>query len=125
MTRPDPRDNLLCFVVDAKEAVSVYAIIRTGGRQFRVEQGDTIYIDRVQASAGDKVTLGEVLMVAGDGEPSVGSPVIAAASVTGTVLEQGRDHKIRVFKYKKRKHYRRTRGHRQSYTAVRIDAIQL
>jgi large subunit ribosomal protein L21 len=112
-------------VVDAKEAVSVYAIIRTGGRQFRVEQGDTIYIDRVQASAGDKVTLGEVLMVAGDGEPSVGSPLIAAASVTGTVLEQGRDHKIRVFKYKKRKHYRRTRGHRQSYTAVRIDAIQL
>jgi large subunit ribosomal protein L21 len=112
-------------VADAKEAVSVYAIIRTGGRQFRVEKGDTIYIDRVQASAGDKVTLGEVLMVAGDGEPSVGSPLIAAASVTGTVLEQGRDHKIRVFKYKKRKHYRRTRGHRQSYTAVRIDSIQL
>ena len=105
--------------------MSVYAIIRAGGRQFRVEKGDTIYIDRVQAPAGEKITLGEVLMVAGEGEPTVGSPTVKAASVTGTVLDQVRDHKIRVFKYKKRKHYRRTRGHRQSYTAVRIDAIQL
>lgn len=102
----------------------MYAIIRTGGRQFRVEKGDTIYIDKVQAPAGETITLGEVLMVAGAGEAQVGSPLLKAASVTGTVLEQGRDHKIRVFKYKKRKHYRRTRGHRQSYTAVRIDAIQ-
>jgi len=105
--------------------VSVYAIIRTGGRQFRVQQGDTIYIDRVQAPAGEKITVGEVLLVAGEGDPQLGSPVVKAASVTGTVLEQGRDQKIRVFKYKKRKHYRRTRGHRQSYTAVRIDSIQL
>ena len=105
--------------------MSVYAIIRAGGRQFRVEKGDTIYIDRVLAPAGEKITLGEVLMVAGEGEPTVGSPTVKAASVTGTVLDQVRDHKIRVFKYKKRKHYRRTRGHRQSYTAVRIDAIQL
>ena len=105
--------------------MSVYAIIRAGGRQFRVEKGDTIYIDRVQAPAGEKITLGEVLMVAGEGEPTVGSPTVKAASVTGTVLDQVRDHKIRVFKYKKRKHYRRTRGHRQSYTPVRIDAIQL
>jgi large subunit ribosomal protein L21 len=112
-------------VADAKEAVSVYAIIRTGGRQFRVQKGDTIYIDRVQSPAGETITLGEVLMVAGEGDTQVGSPVVKSASVTGTVLEQVRDHKIRVFKYKKRKHYRRTRGHRQSYTAVRIDQIQL
>ena len=103
----------------------MYAIIRTGGRQIRVQQGDTVYVDRLQSGAGDKVTLGEVLMVGGSGDPQIGSPLLQAASVTGTVLEQGRDHKIRVFKYKKRKHYRRTRGHRQSYTAVRIDSIQI
>jgi large subunit ribosomal protein L21 len=64
-------------------------------------------------------------MVGGSGDPQIGSPLLATASVTGTVVEQGRDHKIRVFKYKKRNHYRRTKGHRQSYTAVRIDSIQI
>jgi large subunit ribosomal protein L21 len=103
----------------------VYAIIRTGGRQLRVQQGDTIYIDRVLAPAGETITLGEVLLVGGEGDAQVGAPLVQAASVTATVLEQGRDHKIRVFKYKKRKHYRRTRGHRQSYTAVRVDKVQL
>jgi large subunit ribosomal protein L21 len=63
--------------------------------------------------------------VGGSVDPQIGSPLLATASVTGTVVEQGRDHKIRVFKYKKRKHYRRTKGHRQSYTAVRIDSIQI
>ncbi len=103
----------------------MYAIIRTGGRQIRVQQGDTVYVDRLESGAGDQVTLGEVLMVGGSGDPQIGSPLLSSASVTGTVLEQGRDQKIRVFKYKKRKHYRRTRGHRQSYTAVRIDSIQI
>jgi large subunit ribosomal protein L21 len=103
----------------------VYAIIRTGGRQLRVQQGDTIYIDRVLAPAGETITLGEVLLVGGEGDAQVGAPLVQAASVTATVLEQGRDHKVRVFKYKKRKHYRRTRGHRQSYTAVRVDKVQL
>jgi large subunit ribosomal protein L21 len=103
----------------------VYAIIRTGGRQIRVQQGDTVYVDRLESGAGDKVTLGVVLMVGGSGDTQIGSPILQAASVTGTVLEQGRDHKIRVFKYKKRKHYRRTKGHRQSYTAVRVDSIQI
>ena len=103
----------------------MYAIIRTGGRQIRVQQGDTVYVDRLESGAGDKVTLGVVLMVGGSGDPQIGSPLLESASVTGTVLEQGRDHKIRVFKYKKRKHYRRTKGHRQSYTAVRVDSIQI
>ena len=66
-----------------------------------------------------------VLLVGGEGEPRVGSPKVEGASVVGTVVEQDRDAKVRVFKYKKRKHYRRTRGHRQSYTAVRIDSIEL
>ena len=70
------------------------------------------------------MSLDEVLLVAGEGEPRVGAPRVDGVSVLGTVVEQDRDGKVRVFKYKKRKHYRRTRGHRQSYTAVRIDAVQ-
>ena len=70
------------------------------------------------------MTLGEVLLVAGDAGTQVGAPLLSGAEVVGTVVEQGRDDKIRVFKYKKRKHYRRTRGHRQSFTAVRIDALK-
>lgn len=103
----------------------MYAIVKAGGKQYRVQAGDTIYVERLVAPVGDKVTLGDVLLIGGDGDVRVGSPRVEAAAVVGTVLEQGRDHKIRVFKYKKRKHYRRTRGHRQSYTAVRIDAIQV
>jgi len=103
----------------------VYAILKTGGKQYRVQPGDTIYVERLSAPVGDKVTLEDVLFVGGEGDVRVGSPSVEKAAVVGTVLEQGRDHKIRVFKYKKRKHYRRTKGHRQSYTALRIDAIQV
>jgi large subunit ribosomal protein L21 len=104
----------------------VYAIVRAGGKQYRVQQGDTIYVERLAAPVGDTVRLGEVLMVAGaDGEPRVGTPLLGQAAVVGTVVDQGRDQKVRVFKYKKRKHYRRTRGHRQSFTALRIDSIEL
>ena len=103
----------------------MYAIVRAGGKQYRVQQGDTIYVERLEAPVGDTVRLGEVLMVAGgEGEARVGTPLLGAA-VVGTVLDQGRDQKVRVFKYKKRKHYRRTRGHRQAYTALRIDSIEL
>jgi large subunit ribosomal protein L21 len=102
----------------------VYAIIRTGGKQYRVQPGDVVRVERIAGEVGAKVTLDEVLFVAGDGTPRVGSPKVEGVSVVGTVVEQDRDGKVRVFKYKKRKHYRRTRGHRQSYTAVRIDAVQ-
>ena len=105
----------------------MYAIIRAGGKQYRVEKGDTIYLESLSAAVGEKVTLGEVLLVGGGekGGAQVGSPLLDKASVVGTVVGEGRDRKIRVFKYKKRKHYRRTRGHRQAYTALRIDAIEL
>lgn len=103
----------------------MYAILKTGGKQYRVQPGDTIYVERLSTPVGDKVTLEDVLFVGGEGDVRVGSPSVEKAAVVGTVLEQGRDHKIRIFKYKKRKHYRRTKGHRQSYTALRIDAIEL
>jgi large subunit ribosomal protein L21 len=104
--------------------MAVYAIIRTGGKQYRVQKGDVVRVERLAGTLGATVTLEDVLLVGGEGEPRVGSPRIEGASVVGTVVEQDRDAKVRVFKYKKRKHYRRTRGHRQSYTAVRIDAVR-
>ncbi len=103
----------------------MYAIIRTGGKQYRVQPGDVVHVERLAADPGSTVTLEEVLLVAGEGEPRVGQPRLEGVSVVGTVVGQERDSKVRVFKYKKRKHYRRTRGHRQSFTAVRIDAVRV
>lgn len=103
----------------------MYAIIRTGGKQYRVKAGDRIYVERLSVPVGETVTLTEVLAVGGDGSARVGRPLVEGARVVGTVVEQDRDGKVRVFKYKKRKHYRRTRGHRQSYTALRIDTVQV
>jgi large subunit ribosomal protein L21 len=102
----------------------VYAIIRAGGKQYRVEEGDVLRLERLEGKVGSKVTLDDVLFVGGGDDRKVGSPKVAGASVEGTVVEQDRGPKIRVFKYKKRKHYRRTRGHRQHVTAVRIDAVR-
>ena len=104
----------------------MYAIIRTGGKQYRVAEGETIYVESLEAPAGESITLGEVLMVGGEGDKTkIGAPFLSGAKVAATVVESGRGEKIRVFKYKKRKHYRRTRGHRQGYTALRFDRIQL
>jgi large subunit ribosomal protein L21 len=102
----------------------VYAIVRSGGKQYRVSEGDTIYVEHLAAAAGESVAVDEVLLIGGDEAVRVGTPRVAGASVTGTVLAQVRDAKVRVFKYKERKHYRRTRGHRQLLTAVRIDKVR-
>jgi len=102
----------------------VYAIIRTGGKQYRVQPGDVVRLERVEGALGTTVTLNEVLLLGGD-PVRVGMPRVEGASVVGTVVAQARDRKIRVFKYKKRKHYRRTKGHRQAFTAVRIDRVQV
>jgi large subunit ribosomal protein L21 len=102
----------------------VYAIIRAGGKQYRVAEGETVYVERLATPVGETVTFGDVLLLGGGDAPKVGAPFLSGVSVGATVLEHDRDAKVRVFKYKKRKHYRRTRGHRQSYTAVRIDSIQ-
>jgi len=103
----------------------VYAIVRTGGKQYRVEPGETIYVERLSNPVGEAVAFGDVLLVGGgEGETRVGLPQLDGVAIKATVVEQGRDQKVRVFKFKHRKHYRRTRGHRQPYTAVRIDAIE-
>ena len=102
----------------------MYAIIRTGGKQYRVQAGDVVHVERLAADVGASVTLDDVLLIGDEGSTRIGAPRVANASVQGTVVEQDRDAKIRIFKYKKRKHYRRTKGHRQSFTAVRIDRVQ-
>ena len=102
-----------------------YAIIRSGGKQFRVEEGATVRVPSIDRPAGETVEL-EALVVGGgegDGGIRVGSPVVDGARVTGTVVDHGRGEKIIVFKKKRRKQYKRTKGHRQGYTTVKIDSI--
>ncbi|MHA1517266.1 MAG: 50S ribosomal protein L21 [Alphaproteobacteria bacterium] len=101
----------------------MFAVIRTGGKQYRVAPNDIIEIEKIAGAPGDIVHLGEVLLLGGDGSPKVGSPTISGASVTAQVLEQKRDDKIIVFKKKRRQGYRRTKGHRQALTALRITEI--
>ena len=100
-----------------------YAIIETGGKQYRVAVGDTLSIEKLPVEAGSGITFDRVLMVGGDGSATVGTPLVAGASVQARVEEQYRGTKIIVFKYKPKKRYRRRTGHRQSLTRVAITAI--
>jgi large subunit ribosomal protein L21 len=101
----------------------MFAIIRTGGKQYRVGIGDVIEVEKLAAEAGNPVAFDEVLMVGGDDSYQVGRPLVEKASVTGEVVEQFRSEKVLVFKHKKRKNYRRTNGHRQDLTRVKITGI--
>jgi len=101
----------------------MYAVIRSGGKQYRVTPGQTVRLEKVTGEVGSKVELGDVLLVENEGNIQVGSPVVANAKIQATVLEHDRAKKILVFKKKRKKQYRRTQGHRQDYTAVRIDSI--
>ena len=103
----------------------MYAVIRSGGKQYRVSPGQTIRLEKVGGDVGTKVELGEVLLVENDGNVQVGAPLVANAKIEATVVENDRAKKILIFKKKRKKQYRRTRGHRQDYTAVRIDKISL
>jgi large subunit ribosomal protein L21 len=101
----------------------MFAVIRTGGKQYRVAPNDVIEIEKIAGKPGDIVELGEVILLGGDGGPKTGSPTVAGASVAAEVLEQKRADKIIVFKKKRRQGYRRTKGHRQMLTALRITEI--
>ena len=101
----------------------MFAVIRTGGKQYRVSPDDIVTIERLAGDAGDAVTFNEVLMVGGDGAPQVGSPLIAGASVVAEVVDQARGPKLTIFKKRRRKNYRRKTGHRQDLTVVRITGI--
>ncbi|HME62764.1 MAG TPA: 50S ribosomal protein L21 [Candidatus Binatia bacterium] len=101
-----------------------YAVIRTGGKQYRVSEGEVVKIEKLAGDVGEKVTLADVLFVGGDGDAKIGSPLVADAKVTGEIVAQGRAKKIIVFKKKRRKSYSRQRGHRQYQTALKITAIE-
>ncbi|MBN1571684.1 MAG: 50S ribosomal protein L21 [Deltaproteobacteria bacterium] len=101
----------------------MYAVIKTGGKQYRVSSGDTISVEKLSGNVGDKIDIEDVLMVGGDKEPKVGSPNVKGAKVSGTIVSQGKGKKITVLKYKRRKGYRRKQGHRQDQTRIKIDEI--
>jgi len=103
----------------------MYAIIRTGDKQFRVEPGKTIRIPSLEAEVGQEVTFPEVLMTSADGEVKVGTPTVEGAVVTGEVVGNGFGKKVIVSNWKRHKNYRRKKGHRQKYTEVRIDEIRV
>lgn len=101
----------------------MYAVIKTGGKQYRVAASEKIKVEQIPADVGSQITLDQVLMV-GEGESvKIGTPVIAGATVTATVLSHGRHDKIKIFKMRRRKHYQKHQGHRQNYTEIRIEAI--
>lgn len=99
------------------------AIIKTGGKQYTVAVGDVIEVEKLDSQAGDAVEFSEVLATIDGGDVKTGSPNLAGAKVTATVVEQGRGKKITIFKYKPKKGYHKKQGHRQSYTKVKIDSI--
>ncbi len=101
----------------------MYAVIRSGGKQYRVSQGGSVRVEKLEGEIGSSITLADVLMIGGEGEVKIGTPTVDGAQITGTIVDQGRGKKIRVFKMKRRKGYRRTQGHRQDYTEIRVDAI--
>lgn len=101
----------------------MYAIIKNGGKQYCVEEGKVITIEKLDVEAGAEVAFDEVLLVSGD-SVKIGQPTVAGAKVTGKVLEQGKGAKIRIFKYKAKSNYRRRQGHRQPFTKVQIEKIE-
>ncbi|HSJ24844.1 MAG TPA: 50S ribosomal protein L21 [Longimicrobiales bacterium] len=103
----------------------MYAIFRSGDKQFRAEPGMTVRVPSIDAEVGETVTFGEVLL-AGNGEDTqVGAPMLDGAAVTGEILRHGKDKKVIIFKWKRRKNYRRKQGHRQKFTEVRINEIRV
>jgi large subunit ribosomal protein L21 len=103
----------------------MYAVVRTGGKQVRLSPGDRVRVEKLPGEVGESIELDDVLLVSRDGDLKVGQPVVDGAKVMGTITDQGRHPKITVFKMKRRKGYRRKQGHRQSYTEIEVNDIQI
>ncbi|HHP7233035.1 MAG TPA: 50S ribosomal protein L21 [Desulfobacterales bacterium] len=101
----------------------MYAVVATGGKQYRVEEGDVVRIEKIPGEIGESVSFDRVLMISDGDNVTIGQPVVENAAVDGRIVEQDRAKKVLVFKYKRRKRFRRKQGHRQYYTAVRITGI--
>jgi len=102
----------------------MYAIIQTGGKQYKVTEGSVLKVEKLNAEPGDRLTLDQVLMISDDNSVKVGNPLVPNAQVTAVVIEQGREKKVVVYKYKRRKNYRRKQGHRQPYTKIKVEKIE-
>jgi large subunit ribosomal protein L21 len=101
----------------------VYAVFRTGGKQYRARQGERLRVERLEAAVGDAIEFDQVLMVGEGGDVKVGAPLVAGGKVAGKVVAQGLADKIMIVKFRRRKHYRRVKGHRQAFTEVEITSI--
>ena len=101
----------------------MYAIIETGNKQYKISEGDVIRVEKLEGNIGDTVEIRDVLLIKKDNETMVGSPLVKEAKIVGEIVEKGKDKKIVVFKYKRRKNYRKKRGHRQQYTVLKINEI--
>jgi large subunit ribosomal protein L21 len=103
----------------------MYAVIKTGGKQYRVSTGEKLKVESLPAEVGAEITLDHVLMVADGDNVRMGTPTLSGASVKATVVGHGRGEKLKIFKMRRRKHYRKTQGHRQNYTEIQISGISL
>ena len=101
----------------------MYAVIKSGGKQYKVREGDTIRVEKINVEQGGEISLDDVLMVADGDDISIGTPVVAGATVAATVKSHGRGAKIKVVKFRRRKHHRKQMGHRQDYTELEITGI--
>ncbi len=103
----------------------MYAVIMSGGKQYRVSEGDVVRLEELEAEPGAQIELKDVLLVKTDEKTLIGRPLVEGASVLGTIEQHGKADKVLVFKYKRKKQYKRTRGHRQHFSEIRIDKINL
>ena len=101
----------------------MYAVIKTGGKQYKVAAGDYLKVEKLDGDVGTKVVIDKILMLADGDDVTIGSPLVTGAKVNATVLSHGKGDKVMIFKFHRRKHYRKTQGHRQSYTEIQIDDI--
>ncbi|AKR42598.1 50S ribosomal protein L21 [Methylophilus sp. TWE2] len=101
----------------------MYAVIKTGGKQYKVAAGDKVKVEKLTGDVGSTVVIDKVLLIADGETTTVGAPLVAGAKVNATVVSHGRGDKVMIFKMRRRKHYRKTQGHRQSYTEIQIDTI--
>jgi large subunit ribosomal protein L21 len=101
----------------------MYAVIKTGGKQYRVVPGEKLKVEKLAGDVGSDIVIDQVLMVADGDNVTVGAPMVAGASVKATVVAHGRHDKVMIFKFRRRKHYRKTQGHRQDYTEIQIQQI--
>lgn len=101
----------------------MYAIVQTGGKQYKVSEGDKLFVEKIEGTVGTKTVLEQVLLIGGNGELKVGNPFLEKAKVEAEILEQGKDKKILVLKKKRRKGYRKKQGHRQFFTVLKVNKI--